>query len=71
MNEEEVMEFGKMLLDIADSFGLLIILCEHHFDLIKNVCSKVSVLDMGLLIANGHISEVKSDPNVVAAYLGA
>ena len=28
MNEEEVMEFGKMLLDIADSFGLLIILAN-------------------------------------------
>ncbi len=71
MNEEEVKDFGKMLLEITETFGLVVILCEHHFDLINNVCRKVSVLDMGLLIANGDISEVRSDPKVIAAYIGA
>ncbi len=71
MNEEEIAEFGEMLLQLKDSRDLLIILCEHHFDLIKNVCEKVTVLDMGMLIANGDISEIKDDPKVIEAYIGA
>ena len=50
--------------------GITIILIEHHMDVVSALCDVVTVLDGGLVIAEGTTEEVKRNPLVIKAYLG-
>ena len=52
-------------------FGITTILIEHHMEVINELCDVVTVLDGGLVIAEGRPEEVKRNPRVIAAYLGS
>ena len=50
--------------------GITIILIEHHMDVVSRLCDVVTVLDGGLVIAEGTTEEIKRNPLVIKAYLG-
>lgn len=47
-----------------------VLLVEHHMELVMSVCDLIWVLDAGRIIASGTPDEVRSNPAVLAAYLG-
>jgi ABC-type branched-subunit amino acid transport system ATPase component/ABC-type branched-subunit amino acid transport system permease subunit len=55
---------------VRDS-GVTILLVDHDMNLVLNVCDRIHVLDFGIVIASGTPDEVRSDPRVAEAYLGA
>jgi branched-chain amino acid transport system ATP-binding protein len=48
-----------------------VMLVEHHMDFVMRVCNQIVVLDFGRVIARGTPQEVRENPAVTEAYLGA
>lgn len=69
MNATETESLKDLMKKIRDS-GITVLLIEHDVKLIMGLCDRVAVLDYGKKIAEGVPDEVRSDPAVVAAYLG-
>lgn len=50
--------------------GISVILIEHHMSLIMDVCDRIVVLNFGQKIAEGPPEQIRSNPDVIQAYLG-
>ena len=48
-----------------------ILLVEHDMDAVFTLADRISVLDYGKVIASGTVAQIRSNPDVRAAYLGA
>ena len=70
LNHQETAELGEVLTDLA-ARGMAVLLVEHDMSLVMSICHRVSVLDYGMIIAEGDPATVQADPAVQAAYLGA
>ncbi len=69
--EQETEAFGHLLHGLVEERGLAICLVEHDVGLVMGTCGLIHVLDYGEIIASGPPEQVKNDPVVVNAYLGA
>ncbi len=69
--EAETETFGVLLRKLAAEEGTTVLLVEHDMTLVMAVCDQVHVLDFGNVIAGGTPDQVRTDENVLAAYLGA
>jgi branched-chain amino acid transport system ATP-binding protein len=70
MNVEEKQDMSRFILDVNDEFGTTIVLIEHDMGVVMDISDRVVVLDYGRKIGDGTPGEVRSDPDVIKAYLG-
>ncbi len=68
--DRETMVFADVLQQLAGE-GMTILLVEHDIALVTRVCTNVTVLDMGRVLAAGPIDAIRCDQRVQDAYLGA
>ena len=68
--DDETAALGDVIKQIPERTGATVVLVDHDMGLVAVTCSHVTVLDFGLVIADGPTAEVLNDPNVMKAYLG-
>ncbi|RVA16564.1 ABC transporter ATP-binding protein [Mesorhizobium sp. M7D.F.Ca.US.004.03.1.1] len=71
MNSAESLDLMRLIRAIRSDFAVTILLIEHHMKLVMDLSDWVSVLDHGILIAEGPPLKVQNDPVVLKAYLGS
>jgi branched-chain amino acid transport system permease protein len=69
LSAEEIRRLGTLVVEIAKT-GTGVLLVEHHADLIFDICHRVTVLNLGKMLAAGTPAEIRSHREVVSAYLG-
>jgi ABC-type branched-subunit amino acid transport system ATPase component/ABC-type branched-subunit amino acid transport system permease subunit len=70
LSAEEIRRLGGLIKAISRA-GTAVLLVEHHADLIFDICDRVTVLNLGKVLAAGTPAEIRSHREVVSAYLGA
>ena len=70
LNHTETGEIEELVRKVAQS-GVTVVLVEHDMKLVMNLSDHILVLDYGKKLAEGTAAEVRANPDVVAAYLGA
>lgn len=72
LNPEEI----RMIIDRIEKIqdrkpDIAIILVEHNMPVVMNICQQIVVMNFGEKIAEGSPDEIRSDPDVIQAYLGS
>ena len=70
MNIEEKQDMCRFILDVNDHYGPTVVLIEHDMGVVMDLSDRVVVLDYGKKIGDGPPDEVRSNPEVIKAYLG-
>jgi branched-chain amino acid transport system ATP-binding protein len=70
LNHRELTEFSRLILRLRADFGLTVLLVEHNMGLVMDLCERLIVLHLGRKLAEGAPREIKTDKDVVSAYLG-
>ena len=70
MNPHETAELMDNILKIRDTFKIAILLIEHDMNLVMGICEGIAVMNFGKVIAKGDPDQIRSNPDVIEAYLG-
>ncbi|MFP6582902.1 MAG: urea ABC transporter ATP-binding protein UrtD [Candidatus Hydrogenedentota bacterium] len=68
LSDAETMLTAELLLELKEDHTIVVI--EHDMDFVRNLDSYISVLNEGMVMAEGSLDEIQSNAEVIEAYLG-
>lgn len=71
LNPQETEALSRMIRVLRDEHDLTVVLIEHDMGMVMSISDHIVVLDHGNVIAEGAPQEIRNNPTVIAAYLGA
>lgn len=70
MSPEERILTRNLIRDLWEKFNLTLIFIEHDMDMVFGIAHTVRVLQQGALLVEGTPDEIRTNPEVITAYLG-
>ena len=70
LSPQERRDFGRLIRFLCDDMGKTVLLVEHDLGLVWRVADRITVLDAGLIVAEGPPDEIAADPRVRALFTG-
>ena len=70
LNDVESDDLESIIRQVVDEFGCGVLIIDHDIRLITRLCHRLHVLSGGRTLAEGDPQIVRTDPEVVRAYLG-
>ncbi|MFK0086273.1 ABC transporter ATP-binding protein [Pseudomonas sp. NPDC090755] len=71
LNPQETEALSKMIRVLRDEHDITVVLIEHDMGMVMSISDHIVVLDHGNVIAEGAPQDIRNNPTVIAAYLGA
>ena len=70
MNPEETLHMMELMRRLKQS-GITMLLVEHDMQAVMGLCDRITVMNFGKLLTEGTPDEVRTNPEVIRAYLGS
>lgn len=71
LSVQESLALAELLRNLATSWRVTVLLVEHDMEVIFAVSDRITVLNLGEILAEGSRDEIRGNPEVVRAYLGS
>lgn len=71
LNPQETEALSRMIRVLRDEHDITVVLIEHDMGMVMSISDHIVVLDHGNVIAEGAPQDIRHNPTVIAAYLGA
>jgi branched-chain amino acid transport system ATP-binding protein len=71
MSDTESLAMIDQVRGMAGLIGAGVVVIDHDLGFITGICDRITCLDQGAIIATGTPDEVRSNPDVISAYLGS
>lgn len=68
---EESKHLAQRLRSLAQRWNVTVLLVEHDMEVVFSIADKITVLQLGAVLAEGSADEIRRDRSVVEAYLGS
>ena len=70
MNPRETADLMDTINLVRDKFHIAVLLIEHDMKLVMGICEKITVINYGMILTTGTPEEVRTNKEVIRAYLG-
>jgi branched-chain amino acid transport system ATP-binding protein len=68
---QESLTLSRLLKDLTRRWGVTVLIVEHDMEVIFSICDRITVLQLGKILADGTARPIQSNEDVVRAYLGS